>query len=141
MHRIAPDGVRAWPAIGKCDARRSILGRVSWARRPAVHKMKDSCSAHAAPGCSTHLAIMDFSFALRFFTLMLLLMLTLICIALLRVTTPLVMRRDAQQHPLLAGIRELPHERWPAMLTGAGIALLLVSFVLLAAAGCALFMQ
>ena len=81
---------------------------------------------------------MDFSFALRFFTLMLLLMLLLICIALLRVTLPLVMRHDTQPHPLMAGMTELPRERWPAMLTGAGIALLLVSFVLLAAAGCTL---
>ncbi|MFD2059139.1 hypothetical protein [Paraburkholderia solisilvae] len=66
-------------------------------------------------------------------------MLTLICIALLHVAMPLVIRRDAQQHPLMASLTGRPRERWPAMLTGAGVALLLVSFALLAAAGCTLF--
>ncbi|MFC0398549.1 hypothetical protein [Paraburkholderia rhizosphaerae] len=105
---------------------------------------------------------MDLSFALRFFIVML----TLICIAIIALAVSLAdpfsasarralalhpeRRRDgrlpehrhahqhAHQHPnlLAAGIAALPRARWPGVLTGAGVAFLLVSFALLAAAGC-----
>jgi hypothetical protein len=76
---------------------------------------------------------MDFSFALRFFAVML----TLICIALISLAVSLTTRREPHPHPLVASVAAVPHARWPAVLTGAGVALLLVSFAMLAAAGCA----
>ncbi|MFC0693176.1 hypothetical protein [Paraburkholderia humisilvae] len=83
---------------------------------------------------------MDLSFALRFFTVMLI----LICIALIALAIPLAAPASTRRaphpdtHALVASIAARPRARWPGMLTGAGIAFLLVSFALLAAAGCAL---
>ncbi|GAB2911684.1 hypothetical protein GCM10027093_57580 [Paraburkholderia jirisanensis] len=74
--------------------------------------------------------IMDFSFALRFFTMML----TLICIALI----PLAIRREPAPHPVVVSLAALPRTRWPGRLAGAGVACLLASFAMLAAAACVL---
>jgi hypothetical protein len=73
---------------------------------------------------------MDFSFALRFFALML----TLICILLV----PLAIRREPAPHPIVVSLVTLPRSKWPGRLAGVGVACLLASFALLAAAACVL---
>jgi hypothetical protein len=73
---------------------------------------------------------MDFSLALRFFSLML----TLICILLI----PLAIRREPAPHPAVVGLVALPRSKWPGWLAGVGVACLLASFAMLAAASCAL---
>ncbi|HVE06764.1 MAG TPA: hypothetical protein VNE00_05880 [Paraburkholderia sp.] len=73
---------------------------------------------------------MDFSFALRFFALML----TLICILLI----PLAIRREPAPHPIVVSLVALPRSKWPGRLASVGVACLLASFALLAAATCVL---
>jgi hypothetical protein len=73
---------------------------------------------------------MDFSFALRFFALML----TLICIGLI----PLAIRREPAPHPVVVGLAALPRAKWPGRLAGLGVACLLASFAMLATAACVL---
>ncbi|CAD6559787.1 hypothetical protein LMG24235_06761 [Paraburkholderia sabiae] len=77
------------------------------------------------------LPLMDLSFALQFFAAML----TLICITL----TVVVMRIDPAPTPTIVRIRGLRRRRWPCVLTRAGLACLLASFVLLIA-GCYLLL-
>ncbi|MEM5371676.1 hypothetical protein V4C53_37410 [Paraburkholderia azotifigens] len=77
------------------------------------------------------LSLMDLSFALQFFAAML----TLICITL----TAIVMRVDPAPTPAIVRIRGLRRSRWPCVLTRAGLACLLASFVLLIA-GCYLLL-
>ncbi|HWT38961.1 MAG TPA: hypothetical protein VN289_21925 [Paraburkholderia sp.] len=77
------------------------------------------------------LSLMDLSFALQFFAALL----TLICITL----TPIVMRVDPAPTPTILRIHGVRRSRWPCMLTRAGLACLLASFVLLIA-GCYLLL-
>jgi hypothetical protein len=74
---------------------------------------------------------MDLSFALQFFAAML----TLICIML----TVVVIRVDPAPTPTIVRIRGLRRSRWPCVLTRAGLACMLVSFVL-GIAGCFLLL-
>jgi len=70
---------------------------------------------------------MDFSLALQFFTLMLL----LICIALV----PFVMRHDPAPVRSIVEIGVLPRPQWPGLFTRVGSAGLIASFAVLLA-GC-----
>lgn len=74
---------------------------------------------------------MDLSFALQFFAAML----TLICVVL----GTIVMRIDPAPMPTIVRIHGLRRSRWPCMLTRAGLACLLASFVVLLA-GCYLLL-
>ncbi|WP_239483069.1 hypothetical protein [Paraburkholderia sp. C35] len=79
------------------------------------------------------LPLMDLSFALQFFAAML----TLICIVL----GSIVMRADPAPTPTIVRIHgmRLPRSRWPCVMTRAGLACLLASFVVLIA-GCYLLL-
>lgn len=76
------------------------------------------------------MTIMNYSFALQFFALVLL----LISIALV----PFVMRRDPVPTPSVVQMDMLPHTQWPGLLTRIGVMGLLTSFVVLLAACCLL---
>jgi hypothetical protein len=84
-----------------------------------------------APSHQNISSIMDFSFALQFFSVVL----SLICIGLV----PVVARRDPAPVKSVVQIDALPQPHWPGLLTRAGVASLLVSFVLLLA-GCYLLL-
>lgn len=69
------------------------------------------------------LPLMDLSFALQFFTAMLI----LICVAL----SAVVMRADPAPTPTIVRIRGMRRSKWPCVVTRAGLTCLLASFVLL----------
>jgi len=66
---------------------------------------------------------MDYSFALKFFAVML----AIFSIAL----APLFIRRDPAPVRSIVRIEALPHPKWPSLMTRVGTTTLLASFVLL----------
>ncbi|WP_144156711.1 hypothetical protein [Paraburkholderia sp. BCC1885] len=66
---------------------------------------------------------MDLSFALKFFSFVL----VLFCIALM----PFLVRRDPAPVPSIVSLSALPRPKWPGVVTRMGVVTLLASFVLL----------
>jgi hypothetical protein len=77
-------------------------------------------------------AVMDLSFALKFFSFTL----ALFCIALV----PFFVRRDPAPVPSIVSIEALPRPKWPSLVTRMGTVTLLASFVLLVG-GCYLLIN
>jgi hypothetical protein len=87
--------------------------------------------SHAVVPCDTpRLSIMDYSLALQFFALMLVMIgITLV---------PIFIRRDPVPVRSIIRIDMLPRTRWPGLLTRVGVVRLLASFVMLLGVSCLL---